>query len=348
MNSENVKNDSSSRKKDHIEICLNDDVAYKKSNGFDKYEFRHYAITEVEIDKIDFSLTFLKKKINLPFLISCMTGGTSEANKINAELAIAAQELKIPIGVGSQRQAFENSKYHDSYKVVREKAPGVPVLGNIGAAQIAGMNGLSSIKRIIDLIEADALVIHFNPLQELIQMNGEPNFSGVVKNIKKILKNIRIPLIIKEVGAGIDGTSAEKLIKLGIKGIDVSGAGGTSWSAVEYLRNREADRQFWDWGLPTSFCIREIKKLKKKFDFFLIASGGISNATDIAKAYALGADLTASARPLLKEVAANGPGGVIKLVGGWFEDVKKIMYLTGSPNLKSLSKNKLIKKSDLY
>ncbi len=338
------------RKKEHIELCLTDDVQYKtKTNGFENYEFEHYAITEVDINSIDFSTSFYGKAINLPFIISCMTGGTSEAERINEHLSITANLLNIPIGVGSQRQALEDKKYHSTYKVVRKNAGNVPVLGNIGAAQISkSKNIVDEIKILIDLIEADAMVIHFNPLQELLQKEGEPNFSGVLKNIELICKKINIPIIAKEVGSGISKKAAKQLLDVGVKGIDVAGSGGTSWAAVELLRIKKNEPNFSEWGLPTSYCIRTVVELKSKYKFNLISSGGINNGIDIAKSLVLGADLTASARIILQEVMKSGPNGVIDLINGWFDTVKKIMYLTGADNLKKFQKVKLIRKSELF
>lgn len=337
------------RKKEHINICLKDKIKYDKTNGFENYEFPHYAITEVEIDKIDLSTKFFNKKINLPFLISCMTGGTSEAERINEKLAIVASQLKIPIGVGSQRQALENKDLHSTYKVIRQNAKNVPVLGNIGAAQIAhSKKVVDEIKYLIDLVEADAMVVHLNPLQELFQKEGETNFKGLLKNLEKITSNISIPIIVKEVGSGISKEVAKILLNIGVKGIDVAGAGGTSWAKVELERNKSSNEFFGNWGLPTSYCVRTVSKLKKDYKFILISSGGIENGIDIAKSIALGADLTASARIILKEVFESDIKGVIKLIQNWFDDVKKIMYLTGCQNIKELSKIKMIKKSELF
>lgn len=341
--------ETSQRKKDHLDLCLNEEVGFKnKTNGFDKYEFIHNAVTEIDFKKIDLSTKFFGSKINYPFLISCMTGGTIEAESINSKLAEAANEIGIPIGVGSQRQALENSEYHESYKIIRKNAPNVPVLGNIGASQVAGLKDLSQIQLLIDLIEADAMVVHLNPLQELIQKKGEPDFSGLLKNLEKICKKLKVPVIAKEVGAGINKSAARKLLEAGVRGIDVAGAGGTSWSGVEYLRNKDSENQFWDWGLPTTHCIKDVKKLKKSHYFTLIASGGINNGEEIAKAIALGSDLAASARPILKEVSSNGIEGVKKIIDSWFDTVKKIMYLTGANSIDELKKTKLLRKEELY
>jgi len=344
------KSKTSKRKKEHLELCLTDDVSFKrKTTGFENYEFKHYAITEVDITKINFRSKLFGKKIKLPFLISCMTGGTSKSENINAQLAIAAEELKIPIGVGSQRQALEDKNFVDSFKIVRKNAPNIPVLGNIGAAQVVQFKSVDSVKKLVDMIEANALVIHINPLQELLQKEGDTNFTGLLKKIKIIVKKLGVPVIIKEVGSGISKEAAVKLLDAGVRGIDVSGAGGTSWAGVEILRNKASNQNnYWDWGLPTSFCIKEVYLLKNNYKFTLIGSGGINNGLDAAKAFALGADVVASARIILQTLDKFGVEGTVNYISKIFDEISKIMYLTGSHNLKELRDNKLIKKEFLY
>jgi isopentenyl-diphosphate Delta-isomerase len=341
---------TSKRKKEHLELSLNADVAFKnKSNGFEYYEFIHDATTEVQLDKIYFETKFFKKKINYPFIISCMTGGTAEAENINAQLAIAAEELKIPIGVGSQRQAVENKNFRNTYDIIRKNAKTVPVLGNLGAAELVKLKSFTSVKMMVDLIQADAFVIHLNPLQESLQPEGTPCFSGLLKSLKRLVEEIEIPVIVKEIGAGISGKASKALLETGVKGIDVAGAGGTSWAAIEMLRNKSMTNDyFWDWGLPTSFCLKENLKLRKKYKFVLIGSGGINSAIDAAKAFALGADYVASARTILKELNSTGSEGVTNLIKNWFETIKKIMFLTGSKSLKEIRKNKLLRRELIY
>jgi isopentenyl-diphosphate Delta-isomerase len=341
---------TSLRKKEHLELSLKADVSFKsKTNGFDHYEFIHDAATEVELDRISFETKFFKKKINYPFIISCMTGGTEEAENINAHLAIAAEELKIPIGVGSQRQALENKNYKNSYNIIRKNAKSVPVLGNLGAAELVKLKSSDPIKVLIQFIEADAFVIHLNPLQELLQPEGNPDFKGLLKSLKRLVKEIEIPVIIKEIGMGISSDVAKRMLEVGVKGIDVAGAGGTSWAAIEMLRNKSTTNDyFWEWGLPTSFCLRENSKLKKNYKFILIGSGGINSAIDAAKAFALGADYIASARTILKELDTSGVDGVKNLITGWFETIRKIMFLTGSKSLNELRKNKIMRRELLY
>ena len=339
--------ETSKRKKEHIELCLTDEVAFRsKTNGFDKYDFIHDALTEVDLTKISFQTKLFSKTINYPFLISCMTGGTEEAEDINQRLAVIAEELKIPIGVGSQRQALENKNNHNSYKVIRKTAKSVPVLGNIGAAQVVQSKNLIDVLSLIDMLEADAFVVHLNPLQELLQPEGEPNFVGLLNKLEKLIQKSEVPVIVKEVGSGISKETAKKLLNIGVSGIDVAGAGGTSWAGVEILRSK-SENDFWDWGLPTSFCLKEIYPLKKKYKFTLIGSGGINSANDLALAFAFGSDLVASARIILQTLMKNGDEAVITLIINWFEYLKKVMFLTGSKNLSELKKNKIIKKKDM-
>jgi isopentenyl-diphosphate delta-isomerase len=346
----NGDSETSKRKKEHIELCLTDDAAFKnKTNGFEKYDFIHNAITEVDITKINFETKFLKKKINYPFLISCMTGGVEAAESINARLSVAANELNIALGVGSQRQALENKSFHHTYKIIRENAPRIPILGNIGAPQIAGIKSFENVQYLVDLVEADGMVIHLNPAQELMQPEGDILQKGLLKNIKKLVKYLSVPVLVKEVGSGISKEAAEKLLDAGVSGIDAAGAGGTSWAGVEILRNGgNNSNEFWDWGLPTSYCIKEIFRLKKKYKFTLIGSGGINSGIEAAKAFAFGSDIIASARIILQELNKNGKDGVIKLITGWFDTIRKIMYLTGSGSLREFRKNKIVEKENLY
>lgn len=340
---------TSKRKKEHIELCLTDKVQFKhKSNGFENYEFMHFALTEVDPKTISFETNFFGKKINYPFLISCMTGGTSEAENINARLSKVAKELNIILGVGSQRQALEEDSNLRSYKVIRENAPSVPLLGNIGAAQVSKIKSVDAVKKMVDMIEADAMVIHLNPLQELLQPEGQTDFKGLLKKIKLLTKELNVPVIVKEVGSGISKEAANILLDSGVKGIDVAGAGGTSWAAVELLRSKNSTEEiFWDWGLPTSYCIKDVARLKKNYKFMLIGSGGINSAMDMSKAFALGADVTASARIILKTLMTYGEEQVSVLINEWFNVLGKIMFLTGSKNLKDLKKNKLVRREDL-
>jgi len=337
------------RKKEHLELCGTDAVAFKtKTAGFDRYDFIHRATTEADINKISFASTFFKKKINYPFIISCMTGGTDAANNINAQLAETARTLNIPLGVGSLRFALDTKRHDAALKNIRKTAGTVPLLANIGGAQIIEMiKNFDELKRIAGVLESDAFIVHLNPLQELLQRDGQPDMRGLIKAIGRFVKEIKIPVIVKEVGSGISKKDAEKLLDAGVKGIDVAGAGGTSWGGVEILRNGDGiNAEFWDWGMPTTYCIREIAKLKKNRKFILIGSGGVNSAFDAAKALALGADHVASARILLQVLQTKGIDGTISFIKEWFDIIKKIMYLTGCDSLDKFNAHVLIKKED--
>lgn len=339
------------RKIEHIELCLNSEVNFNKSNGFDKYEFVHCAITTVNLNEISFITNFFDKKINYPLIISSMTGGADKALSINKQLSELANELKIPIGVGSQRQLLESDEYIDSYKILRQVAKDVPIFSNIGISEIINLykeGKLSKINKIIDVLEADGLYVHINPAQELFQPEGNKDFTQSIESLKALIDTFDIPMFIKEVGNGIEYNSAKKLLDLGVKGIDVSGSGGTNWQLIEMKRSGNLSPEFLEWGLPTSYCIKSVNKLKKEYNFYLVGSGGIKNGIDIAKAFALGADLTAAANTILKSIVNNGIDSSIKMIDNWFNDVKRIMFLTDSKNLNELRNNKLIKIEELF
>lgn len=214
-------------KEEHIDLCLNYDVAYQKSNEFEQYDFIHEALTIGIIDDIKFDTQYLGKTISYPFIISSMTGGTEKAKELNEKLAIVANELNIPSEVGSQRKLLESPGYSDTFKYFRENTPYVPVMCNIGSAQIVQQNDIASLQRIIETISADGLIIHLNPLQELLQKEGEINFKGLLQKIDEIKTKVKFPIIVKEAGSGISQITARKLLEIGVDVIDVSVSGGT-------------------------------------------------------------------------------------------------------------------------
>ncbi|HPN38626.1 MAG TPA: type 2 isopentenyl-diphosphate Delta-isomerase [Melioribacteraceae bacterium] len=339
------------RKIDHIELCLNSNVNYTKSNGFDKYEFLHSALTTVNYNSIGFETLFFDKKINFPFIISSMTGGAEESLQINRKLVEVANEIKVPIGLGSQRQLLESMKFVETYKIFKKNSNNIPILANIGISEVIALyqqNRLDEINRIIEIPEADGLYIHLNSAQELFQTEGNRDFSFMEESIVELINKISVPIIVKEVGNGICFQPAKVLLQLGIKGIDVSGSGGTNWQLVEMQRSKNINNNFVEWGLPTSYCVRTVSELKKDHEFYLIASGGIKNGIDIAKSFALGADFAAMANVILQSVIKDGVNSTIKLIFNWFEDVKRIMLLTNSSSIKDLRNNKLIKIEDMF
>lgn len=331
-----------SRKKQHIDITLTKDVGFReKTTGLEQWEFVHNALPEINFSEIATSTTFLKKHLSLPFMVSCMTGGYADALQINRGLAEVCEETKIAMGVGSQRQALEHTAYHRTFRIVREVAPSIPIIGNIGAAEIAAMHSAEKVKGLLDLIGADAFAVHLNPLQELLQPEGNTNFKGVLNGIALLVRELPVPVIVKEIGAGISVGVAKRLLDVGVQYIDVAGAGGTSWAGVEILRRAKAGsaQQFWDWGIPTAAALRDVVALRSSgYTFHVIGSGGISTGMEAAKCVALGADMVASARPMLKALIRNGKRGLKSLILEWEGDLRRAMFLTGSARVCDLQK----------
>ncbi len=350
---------TSSRKQQHVEITLSKDVSFRgKTSGFERYEFVHNALPELDFSEINPSTVFLGKAVSLPILISSMTGGYKDAERINRGLAEVCAQKNIPMGVGSQRQALEDSSHHRSYSVVREVAPDIPVFGNIGASEVARLKDASPLKRLAELIQADAFAVHLNPLQELLQPEGDPRFRGVLEGIAMLVKNLGIPLIVKEIGAGISASVARRLIEAGVHIIDVAGSGGTSWAGVEILRRdrhgkkggpergRDHAPAFWDWGIPTAEALGQVIELKSKArGLFVIASGGLTNGLDVAKAVAFGAGMTGVARPMLKVLEKRGTKGLCEELETWEMELKGSMFLTGSKTLDDLQRQTLVRRT---
>lgn len=330
---------TSSRKRDHVTLCVGEDVTFRaKTTGLERYELEHNALPEIDLEDVDTGVEFLGRRCSMPLVISSMTGGYDEAERINRELGEVCEELRIAMGVGSQRQAIESGRHVESFRAARRAAPSVPIFGNIGGAEIARTGNIDAVKRLADLIEADAFAIHLNPLQELMQPEGTPRFSGVLQGIERIAAALDIPLIVKEVGAGLSANVIRRLLDAGVRVIDVAGAGGTSWAGVELLRREESDRDeiFWDWGIPTADAVAEAREACEAGGAVLIASGGITGARDAAVAIALGAHLTASARPLLQTLLDAGPGALADRLHGWRRQLRGMMFLTGARSIAEL------------
>ncbi|UCH05132.1 MAG: type 2 isopentenyl-diphosphate Delta-isomerase [Candidatus Thorarchaeota archaeon] len=329
------------RKIEHIEICLEEDVQTRVSTMFEHVEFIHNALPEIDKDKIDLTTNFLGLRANAPIVIAAMTGGHPRTYDINRKLAEAAEMLRIPIGVGSQRAAIEDPSLADTFRVVREKAPSVPVIANIGATHVEAAPAA------IEMIDADILAIHLNPLQEAVQPEGDCNSEGALENIASIVDSVDIPVIVKETGAGISGDVAESLEGIGVSGVDVGGVGGTSWSAVEYFRAvREDDDlkaqlglDFWSWGIPTALSVIMVRN---STDLEVIATGGIRTGLDVAKSLALGAMSAGVAHPLLRPATLGSPLDVIVQIERMLESLKVAMYLTGCNAVNELSDKPLL------
>jgi len=334
----NVFAQTQNRKADHIRICLEEDVqCHEVTNGLERYRFTHCCLPELDYTDIDISTNFLGKHLGAPLLISSMTGGTEQAGTINQRLAEVAQHYKIAMGVGSQRVAVEKPQVADTF-AVRKYAPDVLLFANLGAVQLNYKYGLDECLRVVDILEADALILHINPLQECIQPKGDINFKGLIDNISKVCSKMPVPVIAKEVGNGISAAIAKKLLDAGVTAIDVAGAGGTSWAKVESERaenalQRRLGRTFADWGLPTAECITSIRAIAP--DVPLIASGGLRHGLDAAVAIALGADIAGFAMPFLK-AAAVSQTAVAELAEVLIAEITTVLFCTGNATLSQL------------
>ena len=332
------------RKFSHIRTCLEYDVqARNKTAGFEDIHLVHQALPDFSLDDIDISISFFNKILSAPIIIEAMTGGTEEAAIINAQLAKTADSLNIAMGVGSQRAAIENSDLAYTYEIARENAPTAFLIANLGVSQFVSDYSILEAREAIKMINADALAIHLNPLQEAVQPNGDTIFTGAYNKISDLVPQIHVPVIAKETGSGISAELAIKLEKAGFAGIDVGGAGGTSFAGVEALRAKDSSHHyhaelgtvFWDWGIPT---VPSIFEVKNSTSLTLIASGGIRSGIDIAKAIALGAEVTGIAFPLLKP-AMKSAESVSERVKDFIGQLKTAMFLTGAKDLLEL-KNK--------
>jgi len=332
------------RKKDHIAINLNKDVNSAISTGLEKYQLQHCALPELDLTEVDTSLTLFGKNLAFPILISSMTGGTEEAEKINRNLAVCAQSLKFSMGIGSQRAGLENDVSMKSFKV-RQYAPDILLFANLGAVQLNYSYTVEHCKKIVDAIGADALILHLNPLQEALMGDGNTNFSGLLNKIEEVVQKIPVPVVIKEVGWGISVEVAKKLINIGIRGLDVAGAGGTSWSEVEKHRAlsdnlKEIAGAFKDWGIPTADSIVNIRQIFK--DIPLIASGGLKNGIEITKCIALGANLGGMARYFLLP-AAESDEAVFNAANVITRQFSIAMFAVGAKNIAELQSNKILR-----
>lgn len=333
-----------SRKSEHIRICLNEEVQFKnKTTGFEEYDFIHCALPEMRLEEVDTATDMFGKPLSFPFFIGAMTGGWKGAEAINKSLAQVCKSEGIGIEVGSQRSILvEDKRYIDSYRVVRTTAPHALIIGNIGAVQIVQYKNIDIIKQLVEVIEADAFSIHLNPLQEILQSNGDFDFKGVLSGIEKVVRSLEVPIIIKEVGCGISTQVARQLAEVGVEYINVAGAGGTSWAGVEsYRNNQELAERFWDWGIPTVESITMVNQVK---GVKIIASGGINDGIDIAKALALGSECCSSALPILKILKQKGEKGAIDTIREWRQQLMLTMFLAGCSTIGELQqKNVLIR-----
>lgn len=338
------KHDIEQRKKDHIDIILSGAAQHSTGNGFDSFEFEHCALPDIDFDSIDLSTTFLGKTLRLPYLASSMTGGPELGGRINLAIAEAAQAMGFAMGVGSQRIALGGGKTSGLDKSIRRVAPDIALFANLGAVQFTHGMTVDDARRAVELIEADALILHLNPLQEALQPGGDRNWQGVEASVEAVCRNVGVPVIAKEVGAGISVAVAKRLVGCGIAAIDVAGVGGSSWAAVEGRRSdAEQDQNtaeiFRNWGIPTAQALAGIANEMPEMP--LIASGGIQNGLHGAKALRLGAAIVGQAAALL-EAATQGPEAVAAKVEAFAKAMKICCFCTNSPNLGELHKAPLL------
>jgi isopentenyl-diphosphate delta-isomerase len=328
------------RKLRHIRVSLEENVETDISTGFQDIRLIHRALPEIDLDEVNTETEFFGKKLAAPLIISAITGGTEEAAKLNAILAEVAEEKQIGIGVGSQRIAVAQPETVPTFSLVREKAPSTFVMGNLGCPQLSLGWGVPEAEKCIEMVDADALALHMNPLQEAVQVDGDTNYRGVYEKIKELRKNIDTPLVMKETGAGIAWEDAVKMQKAGASGLEISGVGGTSWSAVEYHIAKEVGKKemeylggaLWNWGIPTAVSVVETTQ---KTNLSVISSGGIRTGVEVVKSIALGATIGGMAKPFL-EKAVQGKEALAEHVDNITREIRVAMFLVGAKNVDEL------------
>lgn len=332
------------RKDQHIEICRSQDVeASDRYTGFQELSFIPEALPLFDHAELDTSVAFLGRRFALPILITGMTGGIQKGAEINRRLALAAQKFGIPMGVGSQRIALDNAEYAPIFSV-KDTAPQVFLIGNIGIAQLADRDALDRCRRAVDMIQANALAIHFNVVQEHIQVEGDRDLAGIMGRLETICSKLDVPVIAKEVGSGISPSSAVMLAECGVSAIDIGGAGGTSWAHIEGLRSSsdlvsQLGSTFRNWGIPTAYSLVAVREALA--DFPLIATGGIRDGQTVAKACALGAQFAGIGLPLLKAALQNEEA-VEQAIEGYVRGLRLTMLASGARTLGNL-RSKIIR-----
>ena len=335
---------TSSRKSDHVRINIERDVGGKgRTNGFEAYRLINCALPEVDFGEVDTSCEFLGRRLRAPLLVSCMTGGTEEARAINGVLARVAQEYGLAMGLGSARALVEDPSLLDTFDV-RDVAPDVPLLANLGAVQLNKGYGVDECRRLVEMLRADALVLHLNALQEAVQPEGDTCLGGLLEKIAHICDALGAPVVVKEVGWGIAPEDVRALFDAGVAAVDLAGAGGTSWSEVERYRIREPWRAnvaaaFAGWGIPTAESLRGALEIRPRGS--LVASGGIASGIDVVKALALGADCVGIAGPFLR-AAASGESAAMQLAREYVEILRIAMFAMGEPTIARLRQTKRI------
>jgi len=326
------------RKAEHIQLALESGMQFRR-NFFEDWVFEHDALPELDYDEIETHADFLGRRLSAPLLISCMTGGTEEAMRINRNLAHAAEATGVAFGVGSQRSALEDPSKTASFSV-RPFAPSIPLLANLGAVQLNYGFGVDECRKAVEMIDADALVLHVNALQEAIQPEGQRNFAGLLPKIAEIVSELEVPVIVKEVGCGISRRVAERLVRLGVGIVDTAGMGGTNWARIEAARasDHAIGELFADWGIPSPLAIRRLREIP---GLTVIGSGGLRSGLDCAKAVASGAEIAGLAYPFL-QAAAESAERAIEIVRRTVEELKICMFCVGARTIDELGQVPLL------
>jgi isopentenyl-diphosphate Delta-isomerase len=317
-----------SRKGHHIELCLDPEsqvLLIKPEHGLD-----YCALPEINMANIDITTSILGKNLKAPIVIASMTGGSEHGRNINTNLALAAEKCGVALGVGSQRIGLEVKDAKDTFQLVRKNAPSAFLFANMGAVQLNYGHTVDSYRRVVDMIQADAIYLHLNPLQEALQPEGDTDFGGLLRKIEILVSDIGVPVFIKEVGHGISGEVAKRLFEIGVAGVDVAGVGGTSYAWIEAKRagNENFQRWFKDFGIATPEAVRQCVAAKTNPDQIIIASGGVRSPVDGLKARLLGANLFSAAVPFLRP-AIDSPEAVIKEIEDWKQGLRIAMFATG-------------------
>lgn len=334
MKSDNFK-DIEKRKGDHIRLCLNEQSQADES-VFAKYRLPYSALPESSLDGIDTTITVLGKKLRAPIIIASMTGGSEHGRAINTNLAIAAEHCGVAMGLGSQRIGLEKKDAKDTFQLARKHAPNAVLIANMGVVQLNYGHGVESYQEVVDMIQADALYLHLNPLQEALQPGGDTDFRGLLGKIEQLVSRLSVPVFVKEVGHGISREVAQALFGVGVHGVDVAGVGGTSYAWVEAERANNSDFKKWfkDFGVPTDVSIQEAVAAKTQDSQIVIASGGVRSPVDGLKAHAMGADLFSAAVPFL-EPSMDSPEAIIEVIENWKRGLRVAMFTSGLKNWKN-------------
>jgi isopentenyl-diphosphate delta-isomerase len=332
------------RKREHLDVVLTQNVSSARTSGFEAMHLEHVALPELAMDEIDLETEFLGKRLKAPFLISSMTGGPEQAERINGNLARAAGHLGIAFAVGSQRVAIDGGAQAGFGRALKDHLGEMPLLANVGGGQLARPEGLDMARRAVEMIGADALIIHLNPLQEAVQYGGDRDWSGLLGRLEVLVNSVSVPIVVKEVGFGISGRMAKRLWRAGVRVIDVAGAGGTSWAAVEAgrapdERHRAIAETFRDWGIPTATALVDVRAACP--DATIIASGGIRTGLDAAKAIRLGAVMVGQAAGVLR-AALDSAEAVVAQFEDRIAELRIACFCTGSANLKELARARLL------